>query len=314
MWRPWNALNLLMWWRQAYRLALAVNREGRLDVIHCHDLDTLPIGTRLKRKLRIPLIYDAHEVFGYMVTGSLPGWMVKMIFRLEKRLVNRADRIISTSEAHRQYFESISNRLITMIMNCKPLQGTQYRAPEGDEEMTVLYVGGLWASRMIGGLVAAVKGLAGVRCIIGGIGHPNYVRALEEECGKTPNAAFVGRVPVDQVIPMTMKADCVVLMVNPEYRNDSRALGNKQFEAMVCGRPIICTMGTHSGDVTEQEEVGLAVEYSEEALREAIIRLRDDPALRERLGRNALKAAIEKYNWGNEEEKLVELYELVNGE
>lgn len=50
------------------------------------------------------------------------------------------------------------------------------------------------------------------------------------------------------------------------------------------------------------------MEYSEEALRQAIIKLRDDPELRERLGRNALKAAITKYNWQRQEERLLELY------
>src|SRR5712691_1619745 len=34
------------WWRRAYRLA----RSLPFDVAHCHDLDTLPIGVRLKRR------------------------------------------------------------------------------------------------------------------------------------------------------------------------------------------------------------------------------------------------------------------------
>jgi glycosyltransferase involved in cell wall biosynthesis len=84
---------------------------------------------------------------------------------------------------------------------------------------------------------------------------------------------------------------------------------NKLFEAMVCGRPIICTKGTYSGELTEVEGIGLAVRYDEQALREAIIRLRDDSDLREKLGRNALKAAIVKYNWQKQEEKLLALYQ-----
>ena len=77
---------------------------------------------------------------------------------------------------------------------------------------------------------------------------------------------------------------------------------------MVCGRPIICIRGTYCAEITEREAVGLAVEYSVEALKKAIIKLRDDPQLRERMGRNALNAAITKYNWQIEEKKLVELY------
>ena len=308
-WRLWNGFNLLLWWRQAYRLALTVNREGRVDVIHCHDLDTLSIGTRLKRKLKIPLIYDAHEIFGYMVAGSLPRWMVKMIFWLERRLLKKVDRIINTCEPHRRCFAGVTDKPISIVMNCKPLQSLEYRPPDRGESFSLLYIGGLWKSRMILGLVAAAKELPGVRCLIGGIGHPGYIQALKEECAKTSNVSFLGSVPVDQVIPMTMKAAVVFCMFDPGDPNNVVGMPNKLFEAMVCGRPIICTRGTYSGEVTEQEEIGLAIEYSEQALEEAIIKLRDTPGLSERLGRNALKAAITKYNWKKEEEKLIELYQ-----
>ncbi len=304
----WNMSSLLLWQWQVYRQALRLNKERRVDVVHCHDLDTLAIGAGLKRKLKIPLVYDAHEIYGHMMARSAPRLIVGMLYRLEKHLVSRADRLINVAESQRGYFESISDRPITMIMNCKPLQSTEYRSPEGGQEMTVLYIGGLWPSRMIGGLVAAAKDLGGVRCLIGGIGRPGDVQAIEEECRRTSNVTFMGRVPLERVIPMTMEADVVFCMFDPSDPNNVTGSPNKLFEAMVCGRPIICSRGTHSGDVTEQEEVGLAVEYNEEALREAIVKLRDDPGLRERLGRNALHAALTKYNWGKEEQSLLRVY------
>jgi glycosyltransferase involved in cell wall biosynthesis len=303
----WNGLSLVLWQRQAYRQVLALNKEEHFDAIHCHNLDTLNIGTGLKRKLRIPLIYDAHEIYGYMRMGSVPGWMVKVLLWLEKRLVRKADGIINVCEPQRRYFETITDKPITIIMNCKPLQGQEYQPP-GSETFTVLYIGSLGQGRAVPMLIRAAKELPAVRCLIGGIGQPGYVRALQEECSRTSNVIFVGKVPIDEVIPMTGKADCVFFMADPEDLNNRIALANKQFEAMVCGRPIICTRGTYSGEITEQEEVGLAVEYSEQALRDAIIKLRDDPQLRERLGKNALTAAIARYNWPKEEAKLLELY------
>ena len=300
--------NLLLWQRQAYSQALALNQARSFDVIHCHDLDTLSVGVRLKRKLGRPLVYDAHEIYGYMVARSLPRLMIRMLFRLEKRLVRSVDRIINVCEPQRRYFESITDKPVTIVMNCKRLRGTDYE-PAQNDVFTVLYIGVLHEGRAVPMLVRASADLPGVRCLIGGMGRPAYVEALKEECSRTSNVTFLGKVPFEEVIPMTAQADCSFLMVSPQALNNRIALGNKQFEAMVCGRPIICTRGTHSGDLTEQEDVGLAVEYSEEALREAIIRLRDDPALRERLGRNALAAAIREYNWEEQEDKLLELYE-----
>jgi glycosyltransferase involved in cell wall biosynthesis len=303
----WNGLNLVLWQRQARREVLALNKEEHFDAINCHNLDTLAIGTGLKRKLGIPLIYDAHEMYAYMRMPNVPGWMVKALLWLEKRLVRKVDRIINVCEPQRRYFETITDKPITIIMNCKPLQGLEYQPPD-NEKFTVLYVGSLGPGRVVPMLVQAAKEVPGVRCLIGGIGQPAYVEALQQECARTSNVIFVGRVPIGEVIPMTGKADCVFFMADPADLNNRIALANKQFEAMVCGRPIICTKGTYSGEITEQEDVGLVVECSEQALREAIIKLRDDPQLRERLGKNALKAAIARYNWPKEEAKLLELY------
>ncbi len=83
---------------------------------------------------------------------------------------------------------------------------------------------------------------------------------------------------------------------------------NKQFEAMVCGRPIITTKGTNPAKMTEKLKCGIIVDYNRNSVEEGIRKLRDNPELYEELGRNALKAAVEKYNWKNEERKLLGVY------
>lgn len=304
----WNSFGSILWQWRAYRQALKLGGEGGFDVVHCHDLDTLLIGFRLKRKLGLPLIYDAHEIYGYMMTRYLPRRITNLFLWLEKWLVRFVDHIINVDAAQNRYFLGITDKPISIIMNCKPLQSLEYQPPENEGAFTILYIGVLHQGRAVPMLVDAVRELPNVRCIIGGIGNPKHVRALEEKCAAVSSAEFVGRVPLDQVIPMTKKADAVFLLLNPQDLNNRDSLANKQFEAMVCGRPIICTKGTYSGELTEHEEVGLTVEYDKEALKQAIIELRDNPELRERLGRNALRAAITKYNWPREEEKLLELY------
>ena len=206
----WNGFNLLLWQRQAYRQALILNKEKHLGIIHCHDLDTLTVGTRLKRKLRLPLIYDAHEIYGYMIGGTVSHWIANIFLWLEKRWIKKVDRIINVGEAQKRYFASITDKPISVVMNCKSLQSLEYQPPN-TENFTLLYIGILHRKRAIPMLIRATRELPGVHCLIGGVGHPGYVQALKEECSRTSNVTFLGRVPFDQVIPMTKKADCVFL-------------------------------------------------------------------------------------------------------
>jgi glycosyltransferase involved in cell wall biosynthesis len=310
---PWHIFHLLSWQWLAYRKALTLNKVNAFNVIHCHDLDTLYIGIRLKRKLGLPLVYDAHEMYGYMASSVAPVWAGSMFSRLERWLVRETDRVITVSEAMRKYFTGITDKPISVAMNCKPLLNLEYQPPDRGK-FTLVYIGLLDKTRTIPWLIKTVKELPRVNCVIGGIGKRDYVQVIKTECDGTSKVNFLGRVPLDDVLSTTKRADCIYLMIDPEHPYAQIALGNKQFEAMVCGRPIICTKDTYSGELTEKEKVGLAVEYTEDALKQAIIKLRDDSELRERLGRNALRAAITKYNWQSQEKKLLKLYRDIESE
>src|ERR1700729_1228732 len=41
------------------------------DAVHCHDLDTLPLGFLLGKSKGKPIVYDAHESFADMLEGNV---------------------------------------------------------------------------------------------------------------------------------------------------------------------------------------------------------------------------------------------------
>jgi len=300
-----------IWWRIAYKKALLLYRSGfKFNTVHCHDLDTLKTGVWLKKKFRINLIFDSHEIFGHMVSRTMPKSVVNYAFRMEKKLVKFVDFVIIAEKSYLDYFKSLGCKNIITLLNCKKLLIKKYKKNE-NKVFTVSYIGVLNRSRFFPESLEAIGNIENVKFLIAGK-EENMYEEIKQLSKKYKNIEFLGWIPYDKVIPTTLVSDIVLCMINPEDINNKIASANKQFEAMVCGRPIICTKETRSGEITEDEKCGLVIEYNKKALREAIIKLRDNPKLCKELGKNALKAAIEKYNWELEENKLINLYEKMD--
>ncbi|MBW3581652.1 MAG: glycosyltransferase family 4 protein [Euryarchaeota archaeon] len=303
-----DLLRLHGWWRLAVRTAERIHHADPVDAVHAHDLDTLPAGVRLKRSLGLPLVYDAHEIWGHMLSRDVPWPVPSWFHRKERRLVRAVDRIITVNQVLVDHFTDMGAKApIVLVQNARKVAVEKYTPPPGPG-FTVLYVGRLNAARFILPAIEALSELPRVRLRIGGIGKPDYVARVEAAAARAPNVEFQGRVPNPEVVPMTLAADVVLHMLDPSDRNNRIATGNKLFEAMATGRPIITTEGTSDGETTRREGTGLVVPFDKGALRDAVVRLQGDPDLARDLGRKALEAAKREYNWDVQEERLVAMY------
>lgn len=297
-----------LWWIRGYKKALKLYGENKFDIIHSHDLSSLYIGVKLKKKLGLPLIYDAHEIYGYLIADDVPKAFTKFAFNTERRYTKYVNHIITVNEPLAKYFKRITGKPISIIMNCKEVQGLTYK-PTDNKHFTLLYLGTLDKVRYLTGLPDILKDLPDIHCIIGGKGKPEVENELIEKCEKLPNVDFVGMVPMKDVLPMTKKADVILCIFDPSNKNNKFGLPNKLFESMVYGRPIICTKNTLSGDIAESINCGLAAEYNATDIKEAIVKLKNNPDLCIELGKNGMKAAHEKYNWSSQAKKLLKIYE-----
>lgn len=297
-----DALRNPLWWRLAARLAL----HEPFDVLHCHDLDTLPIGTRLKGRTGRPLVYDCHEVFGYMIEEDMPAPVVRAAFSLERRLAPKADRVIAVNEAVKEYIDGVSGKESVLVRNCQDLVIDAYRPPPA-APFTVLYVGTLHKSRFILPAIDAIGSMPDVRLVIGG--SKALASEVAARCSEHPNTTYLGPVPNERVLTLTLDAHAVLSMFDPASRINQVGFPNKIYEAMAAGRPCIVTEGLAMSALVQRLDCGLAVPYTASGFTDAVSRLRDDPALAERLGRNGLEAARKEYNWAGEAKRLVALYD-----
>jgi glycosyltransferase involved in cell wall biosynthesis len=297
------------WWRAAYRKSLELYKNGfKFDVVHCHDLDTLNPGVRLKKKFGIKLIFDAHEIFGYMIEGQHP-LASKIAFYLEKRLIKHVDHIITVDDPFKKYYENLAHKPITTVMNCKDLVFDRYESPK-NKTFTLVYIGIMTRWRFFPEIIDIVSELKDVKLILAGKKEGIY-HEMEEYAKKYKNIEFRGTIPTQDILKLTRDGDALFLIVDNTRKQAKIVVFNKQFEAMVCGRPIIITNGIYAAEMTEKLNCGLTVEYNKESVKEAIIKLRDNSDLCEKLGRNALNAAKKQYNWENEKKNLLKVYEEI---
>lgn len=300
-----------IWWRKAYKKALNLYKNKyKFDVVHCHDLDTLQTGVWLKQKTKCKLVFDAHELWGYLIEGSVPKFVVKKTFSMEKKLVKNVDYIITVSKPFYEYFTKISDKPVTMVMNCKDLKYEKYEKPES-ETFNLLYIGGMKKKRFFPEIIDIIGNLENTKMTLAGKTEDLYYQ-MKEYSKKYNNIEFLGTIPTKDILPLTHKCHATFIIVDPSSKHYQKTLFNKQFEAMVTGRPIIASKGTFAGEMTEELKCGITIEYNEGSVRKAIIQLRDNHRLAEELGRNALNAAKKQYNWEIEKTKLLQIYEELN--
>ncbi len=306
-----HLINLPRFWKRARSHAKKMN----IDIVHAHDLDTLLPGVKISRRKKIPLVYDAHESYSRMISGTSPSmWIIKLIDRVERWLSSKADIIITVNDRLRKMLEPSGKKPI-VVMNCPllPEAGETNRLDIRNElgiedQFVMIYIGVLEKDRFLLESIEAMKKSEDkdILLLIGGYG------TLEDEIKKNSegmaNVKFLGRIPSDKVMPYTAASDMVLCMFNPGDLNNQIGTPNKLFEAMANGKPIIVTKGILSGDIATQEKVGLAVGYSEEDFLKGVDRISNDKDILSQMQANGRQAAEIKYNWKEMSNRLIEAY------
>ena len=163
------------------------------------------------------------------------------------------------------------------------------RVVEPEDPPHVLFVGRLSEEKGVRELAEATRGLR--RVIVG----DGPLRDL------LPDA--VGFVPPHELGPYYDRAAVVVC---PSRREGYGVVAR---EAMAHGRPIVATSVGGLADAVEDGVTGLLVPPRESlAIRSALERVLDDPALGRRLGAAARAAAVERFSWAHATQATLAAY------
>lgn len=156
-------------------------------------------------------------------------------------------------------------------------------------------------------IAEAVKTIPSLRVMVIGRGTKIRELAIEpsEKMGLSKHFIFTGYRKDDYVETLNC-IDAKIFLV-PGSDASCRAVR----EAMALGKPIIAANRGMLPEIVDHETNGLIIEDTHHTLAQAIIRLANDRALREKLGRNALEKAHTQFSLRHQVKRIVALYEEI---
>jgi glycosyltransferase involved in cell wall biosynthesis len=307
-------LYLPRFWRRAIDLAAGLNP----DVVHCHDLDTLYAGWRLRRRLGCPLIYDAHEHYPAWASLYLPAPFVTALRWWEQWLLRRVNATITASTVLRDEFSAKGVSPVIALGNYQDVG--PYAAVPDDEiaalrsrlgvspnDLLVAYISSFARNRVLLPLIEAAAALPDVCFHLWGDGLQRT--EIEQAAASRPNVTYHGWLAEDALPLHFRAADIVYYALLTDYPGAIYNAPNTLAQAMAAGRPVICNDVGDLGRTVGETHCGVLLGETTPAAIVAAVESLRDPALRARLGNNGRRAAETTYNAAINAGRLCELYD-----
>ena len=272
-------------------------------VVHAFDLDTVLPCYIYKKLFRKKLIFHIVDRYAMTFIPKKFYTLYSIVNSFEEAFSKRSDILITVSENVLKSFRNKPNTT-AVILNC--LQDHYKNRDTTEDGFLVLgYSGAITKGRGLEHIATALTNLNDVKLYLYG---PVIDKKLFDKVISMPNIEYKGFLQIyDEYVNAIIETDAIVAIYTGETPSHHITMHNKTLEAMMGGIPIITNL---SPELVKEIGFGIVVEYGNiDQIRSAIIRLRDDPELRKKLGRKGRKAFLQKYNWESMEKNLYDLYE-----
>lgn len=307
-------------YRVTYHTFIATVLAYRPDIIHAHDLMTLPTGTIAAKKLGAKLVFDSHELEEHR-DMPLPKWQKHQIRHLLNRYIPKADAMIVVSEGIEQYTKK-HHRLhppLHVIFNAPshykgkaPAHSLREQLAIPEASKLVIYIGGVGLNRGVELIVRAIALDTSLHLAILGPRHPHFDGLLEEVIRKTGTQAQVHFPPIvhnDDVIHTAADADAGIFIPHNTCLSHYYCMPNKLFEMLFARLPIVGS--SNSYDIARFiHQYGIGETVNQHDPQDVLAGLRLAIASKEQLRQDEEKYALLKslFSWEAQEQKLLSLY------
>ncbi|MDP6742647.1 MAG: glycosyltransferase [Candidatus Thalassarchaeaceae archaeon] len=267
----WSTVRGLAKFRKA-----VIEAIDEIDLIHCHDADTLEIGLQVSKrslahdKSTIPVLFDMHDLHHTWVLMPKPNSLIRRFFagRFRRKMLNQAAQatdIVTSSEGFQNWLAERGLES-TVVQNRPPMRDSLPIA----KKFTVGYLGRVREIESFRLLLEAVRLIPEDErpsLLIAGDGNAavnvaNMVRQANSDGWL--DAEVIGAFISEQLPEMIAEISVMYAMYPPSRGNIMEgALPVKMFEAASFGRPSVVNSGCHMGEVCEAEGLGIATRWGD---------------------------------------------------
>ncbi len=303
---------LPLWWFYVSLFLLS----HHFTVIQPQNLDNLFPSFGVSRIKKMKIVYDIADFYADAYLSSTTSFLRKATAYLERAFIKATDKAIIVDECRLKQI-AMPNFCPVIIYNSPPdeyveLSNAPAKILRSSSQFTLLYAGILAKGRGLDALIQTVSNLISVNLIVAGFGGLEKEFRILSKINR--RVKFLGQVSYEEVLKLTFSSDCIVALYDPSAPNNIFASPNKLFEAMMCAKPIVVTVGTAMAEKVLNENCGLVVEYNSVAELQTTFKLLDaDRDFSKQLGQNGRDAYLEKYCWSLMENRLLQLYASVTG-
>jgi Glycosyltransferase len=312
----WNNLKFTI---KALRATSAA--QSKMDFIYQRYSRFNWTGIALSLVTGLPLALEFNGSEVWVARNWDPVGFIGLLKRFEQLNLRAADLIFVVSQAQQRNLVAAGVDARRIVVNPNGVDVDEFRPACGGRELRAtlniedkLVVGftgtfGPWHGAPV--LAEAATRIKDARCHFLFIGDGDERTATEsiiEAAGKKDRATFTGRIAHARVATYLDACDVLVSPHVPAA-DGSEFFGSptKLFEYMAMARPVVASrLGQIAGIIVDSEN-GLLVEPNDaDALAQAIERLANDAALRQRLGAASRQTVIEQYTWKHNAARVFE--------
>jgi glycosyltransferase involved in cell wall biosynthesis len=309
-----SALRVLARLPRFWFRALRASRSLEFDLVHCHDLDTLPIGLLIGRIRGKAVLYDAHDLYSGMVQSEIGG-AARVLWLLEGWLSRRPDELVTVNELMAEKLSAGRKRPARIVTNSPDTGILEGHSVEDVREryelrgFVVSYLGSLEPGRFVQELVDSAQPSGKLMLVMAGNGTMRSI--VERASLHNPSLKFLGTLSTDEALRVTWASDLVVAMLdpsNPNYRNSTPV---KVLDAMACGRPVVTAEGLEISKKVKEVGCGFVIPYDKSAFVGILEEAMASPERLREMGQKGKEHFEKELSWERSRDELLKAYKAL---